>query len=101
MKVSKLPRPEPWNTDTAVSHLYRAWSNQGRVQLRQIVLLNPNMVAALKALWQLDHQRASDMQSDEDPGGVLTNIGSWRLLQEQGGSGMIVIKQREERHLSE
>jgi hypothetical protein len=94
MKVKKLPLPEPWNADTAVSHLYRVWSNQGRVPLRRITLLNPNMVQAIHTLWQQDQRQAPGAQSDALPSGVLAGIGSWRLLQEQDGSGVIIIESR-------
>lgn len=95
MKPKTLPLPAPWDSDAAVLHLYRCWSNQCRVQLRQITLPNPEMVNALWALWQRNHQRASDVQPSqarEDPGGFLAGIGTWRLLQTSDGSGMIRIE---------
>ncbi len=89
MKPKTLPLPTPWNSDAAVLHLYRVWSARGRVQLRQIALLNPHMVSALKTLWR---QNAKPVQGDEEVSGVLPGIGSWRLLQEQDGSGSIIIE---------
>lgn len=91
MKVKKLPLPEPWNADAAVSHLYRVWSNQGRVPLRQIILRNPNMAQAIRVLWQQDQRQAPGARRDTLPSGALTGIGSWRLLQEPDGSEVIVI----------
>lgn len=96
VKVKRLPLPEPWNADAAVLHLYRVWSNQCRVQLRRITLLNPNMVAALKVLWLQDHRHVSNAQGSLVPNGVLVDIGCWHLLLEQDGSGVIVIEQRKE-----
>jgi len=91
MKVTKRQLPSTVKAAAAIVHLYRVWSVQGRVQMRRIVRRNPNMVNALRGLWQQDHQRASGAPCDEDPSGVLTGIGSWRLLLEQDGSGVIVI----------
>jgi hypothetical protein len=91
MKANVLPLPEPWNTDAAILHLYRVWSNQYRAQLRQIVLLNPNMVDALTVLWQRDHEQEHAVRSCEVASGTLPGVGRWQLLREQDGSGVIVI----------
>jgi len=91
MKPKTLPLPEPWNADAAIFHLYRVWSNQGRVQLRQIVLLNPNMVDALTILWQHDHGQEHTVRGCEVASGILPGLGRWRLQRLQDGSGVIVI----------
>lgn len=92
MKVTKLPLPTPWSVDTAVLHLYQAWSCRGQVQLSQIILRNPNMVAALVALWQRDHQQEYAVRGDKAASGMLPHgLGQWRLLRERDGCGVIVM----------
>ena len=93
MKATTLPLPTPWTADAAVLHLYRVWSNQGRVYLRQIALLNPNMVNALTVLWQRDHEQEHAVRSCEVASGTLPGVGRWQLLQEPDGTGTIMIEQ--------
>lgn len=96
MKIIKLPLPAPWDANTAILHLYRAWSNQGRVQLQSIELPNPNMVNAIQTLWQRDHEQEQALGEGEVACGTLAQtLGHWRLLRKQDGSGVIVIKNTE------
>jgi hypothetical protein len=91
MKANVLPLPSPWNADAAILHLYRVWSGRGRLHLQQIVLLNPNMVDALIALWQYDHGQERTVSGGEVASGTLPSLGRWHLLRHQDGSGVIVI----------
>ncbi|GHP00846.1 hypothetical protein KSF_108930 [Reticulibacter mediterranei] len=86
MKIFKLPLPEPWNIDTAVAHLYGAWSNQGREKIQQMERHNPLMVNALLTLWERDHHQ------QHGPKGVLPDHRSWKLLLHQNGTGIIVLE---------
>jgi len=87
MKIYRLPLPEPWTLDAVVVHMYRAWSNQGQGRVQRIALVNPLMVHSLVELWR----PPSDKQATEAPHGILEGIGTWQLVQNQDGSGIIEI----------
>ena len=84
-KIQRKPLPTPWGPDTAVLHLYRVWSNQGRIRLQKIALVNPALVHSLLALWQLSGQ------STDIPHGRLADIGFWRLIEQHDGSGVLEV----------
>ena len=85
-KIRRKPLPTPWNADAAIEHLYRVWSNRGRVRLEHITLINDAMVRSLTALWQTSGTHSTDI-----PTGQLADIGFWRLIEQQDGSGVLEV----------
>src|SRR5947209_16703004 len=92
MKVKKLPLPAPWNADVAIFHLYKTWNCRDRAQEHKIELQNPNMVNRLVTLGQRDHRQEHTVEDGEAASGMLPyDLGQWRLLRKQDGSGVIII----------
>ncbi|GCE32100.1 hypothetical protein KDA_75840 [Dictyobacter alpinus] len=92
MKATKRPLPTPWTADTAVLHLYGAWSNRGLVRLHEMELPNPSMVQALLSLWEHERQQRGDPAHEKVVSGVVTGLGTWHLHQRTDGTGTIVIE---------
>lgn len=86
-KIRRKPLPTPFDADAAVQHSYRVWSNQGRIRLEQITLLNPPMVRSLITLWQ-----EASGQPIEIPTGQIADIGFWRLIKQHDGSGILEVR---------
>jgi hypothetical protein len=85
-RIKRLPLPEPYTADAAVTTLYMAWTNKGACQVECIVLRNPAMVEAIDTLWRSAQQ--DDLPDDALASGTIDHVGRWTLWRadrEQGG----------------
>ena len=93
-RIKRLPPPVPFTVDVVMRHLYMAFSNKGKVQLRHIDLVNPRMVDALYSLLQVEHTREDGLTEHEQITGILVDIGRWTLVRSSDERGYIEIDTR-------
>ena len=85
VKIKRLPLPDPFTADEAVTQLYLAWTNGGRVHPQAIFLRNPAMVEAIIALWRSTQQ--GNLPADTIARGTIHHVGRWSLFRADGEQG--------------
>lgn len=85
VRIKRLPLPDPFTADEAVTQFYLAWTNGGKGHPQIIYLRNPAMVEAIHALWRGAQQ--SDLPAGALARGTIHHVGQWSLFRADGEQG--------------